>query len=518
MKKQIRAVLNSLFIACCACFMFACQNPLQPPPHQAPARGEGTFRLVIGNETAGRTILPTTTQSNFARYTLVFSSAGKDNVSADRTNDNLSDFFTLSAATWNLTVTAYMDNGKTKPAAQGIIEGIVINTGENVIRSLELKPIIENGAKGTFSWNIGYPTGVTVASMKITPLDASGTPEQTLYFIGGTPTVSKNNTSSPLSLNTGYYKVVFSLSNGAHNTGREEYLHIYKNMDSRFEYTFTMAHFTVYSVTNGADSGPGSLRHAISNVVSGSTILIESGVGTIQLKASLTITKSLTIEGNGTTITLDPSFTTPPGGLISPFGYDSDVTVTIKRVHFKDIKGPGSAIAVIASSEFLTFVNLESCIFSGNQSDSLGGSIIVYSGYLNVKGCTFYGNSSGSGGAICGFTTSNITLTGNLFYRNGASTTGPVIDSSGTLTSYGYNVVDVPLGTGSSQSGWVAHSTDKTISFLNIPISNENFKLISTNGARNVITSRPAGYPTVDFYGDPIPATNAAAGAVQAVN
>jgi hypothetical protein len=504
MKNHIRITYILIVAALSAFLLLACPTPFQPPPdQQGTAAWEGTFTLNIGGGNAGRTILPTAVQSNFAIYTLVFSSAGKGNVTADRTNANLSSHVTLPAGTWDLTVTAYMDGGK--PAARGSITGIEITAGANVSRSLELKPIIENGAKGTFSWNINFPADVTVASIKITPLDASGTPEQTYYFIGGTPSAYMY---PPLSLNTGYYQVVFSLSNGAHTTGREEYLHIYQNMDSRFEYTFTQDHFTVYSVTNNADSGPGSLRHAITNAASDSTILIENGVGTILLRSQLSIRRSLTIVGNGVTITRDPS--TSPKLLEISGGTSS--TVTINRVHFKDGKADyGAAISVFSGS-----VNLESCIFSGNQSTGSGGSVYIMSSSSsgNIKGCTFYGNSSGTyGGAI--FNGGSLTLTGNLFYGNTAASTGRAVSSLGTVTSNGYNVVDVPLGTGSSQSGWAGHSTDKTVSSL--PLLPVNFKPFSGGGAQNVITSRPTGYPTADFYGDPIPASGAAAGAVQSV-
>jgi len=74
-------------------------------------------------------------------------------------------------------------------------------------------------------------------------------------------------------------------------------------------------------------------------------------------------------------------------------------------------------------------------------------------------------------------------------------------------------MVDVPLGIYSGYSGWTGHSTDKVIG--NQPIVEANFKPLPGKGAQNVITSRPGGYPTVDFYGKTIPSSNAAAGAVQ---
>jgi len=504
MKKEkiYKSFIYFVFTVCCAYFLLACIDPIKPPSPQEAIGGEGTFSLVTNG--LGRTIMPATAQSNFAAYTLVFSSSGRDSVTVERINSNLTDPVTLAAAAWNLTVTAYIDSGKNQPAAQGSLDNIVINDGANVSRSLELKPIIESGAKGTFSWNIGYPTEVTVANMKISPLDASGTPEQTLYLKGGAPIAS-----SPISLNTGYYQIVFSLRNGAHNTGREEYLHIYKNMDSRFEYTFTQEHFTVYSVTNDYDSGPGSLRHAIDNVANNSTILIENNVKTILLRDTLLIGKNLTIAGNGVTITRDPSWTTIDNDSQLMVIWNS-ATVTISRVHFKDgMASSESAIGIFPGFPG-SVVNLESCIFSGNQSENYGA--IYNAGTLSVKGCTFYGNSADYGGAITNY--SNLTLTGNLFYGNKANYYPVVFDYyPRTVTSTGYNVVDVPLGIAFSQSGWAPHATDKSIS--TIPISPVNFKLLSGSGARNIITSRPSGYPTVDFYGNPIPQTNAAAGAIQ---
>jgi len=61
-----------------------------------------------------------------------------------------------------------------------------------------------------------------------------------------------------------------------------------------------------FDVTNGNDSGAGSLRQAIfdSNAAGGSnTITINSGVGTVTLSQSLPmITASVTVTGNGNTL------------------------------------------------------------------------------------------------------------------------------------------------------------------------------------------------------------------------
>ena len=310
-----RIIILKRILPCIAALLVLanCKNLFQPPElpqTEAPAQsGEGTFSLEIGGVRAGRTILPVTVQNDFAAYTLVFSASGGQDVSAERTNANLGQAVSLPAGTWNLTVTAFMDSEKTKPAAQGSISGIEISGGGSVSRSLELSPVIEAGATGTFRWNISYPSDVTSVGITITPLDtATGTAAQTLYFVGGEPLTDKNNAAAPLALQTGYYRVTFNLSKGKIETGREEYLHIYKNMESRFEYTFTPDYFTVYSVISGDDSGPGSLRYAIENAVANSTIMVE--VETINLESYLEIRKNLTIRGNGVTLT--------PGALIPP--------------------------------------------------------------------------------------------------------------------------------------------------------------------------------------------------------
>ena len=321
------------------------------------------------------------------------------------------------------------------------------------------------------------------------------------------------------------------------------------------------------TVTSGADSGPGTLRYAIENAPSGSTITIQSSVGTIALTGRLSIRfKSLTIEGNGVTITQDTLWTTvdSESQLMYVQGFNTDI-VNISRIHFKDGRAAYSGAAIknsgnltlescifsgnqtsdnlsdggaIYSNSTITIksctfyenrseyqggaiwssgtLTLESCIFSGNQTSSTisGGGAIYSNGTITIKGCTFYENHSVSRGGAIWTGNATLSLIGNLFYGNTSSVCPVVYNSDGTVTSRGFNVVDVPFGTGSNQAGWPAVIGDKTISEL--PFSTTTFRLLPGSGAANVITTRPVDYPTVDFYGNPIPASGAAAGAVQA--
>jgi predicted outer membrane repeat protein len=184
----------------------------------------------------------------------------------------------------------------------------------------------------------------------------------------------------------------------------------------------------------------------------------------------------------------------------------ADATVNISGVHFKDGRatGYGAAIWINAGA-----VNLESCIFSGNQTTSIGayGGAIYKAGSqtLTVKGCTFYGNSSGTYGGAIYNSNGTLTLTGNLFYGNTAANTGPVVYRSGTVTSGGYNVVDVTYDAANSAttSGFAAATGDTTFSALGItddPVNPSTF--VSVSGLSAVLpATAPAGFPLTDFKG-----------------
>jgi hypothetical protein len=491
----------SLFFVLCSLFI-SCQNPFEPPHQVKPESGKGYFSLTIG--TGARTIMPEAALGDFAAFTLEFYASGNNTsafLSVERTSENLSDPILLNAGTWDLYVSAWLDAEKTKLVAKGELKGIVIGVGGTTARSVILGPIADG--EGTFSWIIDYPTDVTSASMTITPLDESGTPAQVFSFTDWSYThVNKN---SFLTLNAGYYRVVFRLQNSEGlRAERRETLHVYQNMESVFEFIFESVHFVNDIVVSiNADSGPGSLRDAISSAPDGARIIIAPNVGTIALSSTLNLNKSLTIEGNGVIITRDAA----AGDLSRMMYILGSNEVIISRIWFKDGRASSSGGTVYTSQGNLT---LESCIFSGNRSTNA----TVYSGSngtMIVSGCTFYGNSATSyGGAIYNYGT--LILTGNLFYGNTASSYPVVYRGSGTVTSGGYNVVDVPFGTGSAQSGWTAGNGDITISSL--PISPVSFRLLSGSEAANVLSTLPADYPAEDFYG--IPITNgAAAGAVQ---
>jgi len=251
-----------IFIFICALiFVFGCNDPanlvnqheLKLPP------GKGAFSLSIDG---ARTILPNTTITSFQVYTLEFT--GTETLNIDRTNANLSTPISLQVGTYNLNVTAYMDTAKAKPAAVGTLTGIVITAGQVTNRTIPLTAFGMTAGKGAFSWNIDFPDELIEVKMKITPAGGlAETSEQTLYFKGGSSQVNKIDS---VQLNSGMYRVLFTLikNENTQTVIWRDVVHVYQNMTSVFNYTFTEAHFnniryTVTFVYNDGTTGDSPL-------------------------------------------------------------------------------------------------------------------------------------------------------------------------------------------------------------------------------------------------------------------
>jgi predicted outer membrane repeat protein len=266
---------------------------------------------------------------------------------------------------------------------------------------------------------------------------------------------------------------------------------------------------TDFTDTANSATTQGTLRYALTNGPDEDVIrftAVTAGTTTIALGSALPqVTRSITIEGNGVTLTPGAGWTSNASSqLLRIYNSDAAITVNISRVHFEDGRATtGAGAAVYNNGET---VNLESCIFSGNRVTSGNGGAIYNAGTMSIKGCTFYDNTTpGSGGAIFNTGSSTtLTLTGNLFYGNTAPY-GPVVYnySSGTVTSNGYNVVDVDLGTENTQSGWTAGITGD-IKFTGAPFSTTNpITFAPVTGLNSVLPSTALeGFPTVDFKGE----------------
>jgi len=156
-------------------------------------------------------------------------------------------------------------------------------------------------------------------------------------------------------------------------------------------------------VTNSADSGPGTLRSAITNAASGAVITFDPSLS----GATITLSNTLTINTN---LTIDASAL--PGGL--------------------QINGNGSVQIVNVASNITVFLN-SLTITNGYSTYNVGG--IDNEGALTLNNCTVSGNSAtngNAGGIVNGLenggllTLNQCTLSGN--------TGGGIWNADGTLT------------------------------------------------------------------------------------
>ena len=268
-------------------------------------------------------------------------------------------------------------------------------------------------------------------------------------------------------------------------------------------------------VTSGLDSGAGSLREALTSPPSGTYIVFDPGLTVTLTDVLPAISTNLVILGNGSTLTQSGFTAGTSSQLLSVTG--SDAEVRISRLRFTGGLATGRGAAIYNAGK----LTLESCIFSDNTVTTAGqGGAIYTSGAgasLSVSGCTFSGNvntatttSAAQGGAIYQ-NSGTLTLTGNLFWGDTAASYPVVRPASATsVTSNGYNVSDKAGGT--TASGWTFVTGDIQAASLPFYL---NFRPFATGAAYQRITTTPEGYPSADFYGDPIPPSNAMAGAIQ---
>jgi hypothetical protein len=176
-------------------------------------------------------------------------------------------------------------------------------------------------------------------------------------------------------------------------------------------------------VTNSADSGPGTLRSAITNAASGAVITFDPSLSgaTITLASALTINTNLTIDASA----LSDGIQVNGNGSVQIFNVASTITVFLNSLTIT-----GGYTAAVSASLLL------------------GGGGIVNSGILTLNNCTLSGNTAsvvGGGGGIFNLgtlTMNQCTLSGNSAYNNSAYnnipnnfySAGGGIDNSGTLT------------------------------------------------------------------------------------
>jgi len=208
-----------------------CQNPMQPPGDDTAT---GTLMLTLNRQGAARTILPTwpVEIDDSVKFTLTFSAVPDGSPSLIVEDWVPGDPIELQAGTWGLRVTAYLPGDL---PLEGSHPGIVVPPRGTVNGNVALFPIATGGS-GTFHWNVGFDSDIVAASMEILRHDLS--PYWGPYYIIHYDRVTHDNPGF-LVMDAGRYLVVFTLYNERGESVMDSRsLRIYRNMCSRFAYTF----------------------------------------------------------------------------------------------------------------------------------------------------------------------------------------------------------------------------------------------------------------------------------------
>ncbi len=186
------------------------------------------------------------------------------------------------------------------------------------------------------------------------------------------------------------------------------------------------------TVTNGSDSGMGSLREAIALASPGDTIDF-SGDMTVTLASELVIGQNLTLSGAGYVVIIDGNHATRvlkvSGGNVTL----DHITIANGKVHYMDCGGTCNVGAGMLIQNASAVVTVTNSTFAGNWigPGGSGGGIENWA-TLTVANSTFSDNEAyyGSGGGIRNRGT--LTVTESTFSDN-FGYTGGGISNSGTL-------------------------------------------------------------------------------------
>ncbi|MEQ1606173.1 MAG: carboxypeptidase-like regulatory domain-containing protein [Pyrinomonadaceae bacterium] len=207
-------------------------------------------------------------------------------------------------------------------------------------------------------------------------------------------------------------------------------------------------------VTNTNDSGAGSLRQAIDDVVSGGNVGFSplfASPQTIVLESELRVAKNLTITGPG------PNLLTVSGNnavrVFNVGGSLPGVTVTISGIKISGGRAPNNDFGGGIEKNFGS-LTISNCVISGNtvpgtSSFGGGGGIDNFQGPLTITGSVITGNSAnGYGGGVLSdggvLTITDSTISGNstrigggVFFLNAAANISRSTISGNTAVSQG---------------------------------------------------------------------------------
>lgn len=257
-------------------------------------------------------------------------------------------------------------------------------------------------------------------------------------------------------------------------------------------HTVTVCPSTV--VTNGNDSGAGSLREILANACEPSTVTFQAGVTNVTLTtAQLLLSKDVTIDGGtGVTVARSSAGGTPN---FRVFTIQTGKTVSMNALRISNGNHPTQA-GGIENNGTLSLDNVE---ISGNRAPQSGG--IQNNNVLTLSNSTISGNTAtlfAGGLGVFGPTTtlSNCTVTGNQADSDsgGMGISGTVAITNCTIAN---NTVVIANGVGAGITVNAANLTLRN----SIVANNRNGNLVEANidgsvqaaSAFNLVGAGPSG-------------------------
>ncbi len=259
---------------------------------------------------------------------------------------------------------------------------------------------------------------------------------------------------------------------------------------------------TTFTVTNPADSGPGTLRAALvaANAASDAdTIEFQPGLGAITLTSDqLSITRPVTITGpaGGVTIQRSDAVDTPAFRI---FAVSGTAPVTLENLTIRN--GNLTYGGGIFNSGTLT---VTASTLSGNSAGSEGGGIYNY-GKLTVNASTLSGNSalSRNGGGIYNTDTGVLTVTASTLSGNSARIGGGgIYNTNGAMLTVNASTLS---GNSAGLGGGIRNqSGTATLNNTIVANSGTGGELFGTfAGSHNLISAGGLSNLTSTVIGDP---------------
>jgi hypothetical protein len=247
--RAVTALLSTLFAALA---LAGCANLFEPIN---PRTDAGILSVSIAGQGAGtRTLYPNAT---FTKYELTFSEAGGASYGPKTITGKSSESFNdIPAGNWTITAVGYVSiNGQEYAAAEGVSAPVTTASGQSASVSISISATQE-GANGYFSYGVTFPIKkVDTATLTLSRFKGSSINDITT--IGGPVDLKKSPSGSVDSgepgsgLTPGYYRVDIVLENDYQQAGISEIVHIYSNMETKADYTYTEADFVDFITLSG---------------------------------------------------------------------------------------------------------------------------------------------------------------------------------------------------------------------------------------------------------------------------